>query len=346
MRYEEPREKSAELLRLALPLMAQQQAGFHPVSFTLWYEHVAGINPELSQILAPRADGQQPLTDNEAYDLYARHIIARDMHMLEHLQHRLRALLEEAFQITAQASDQTGQFERSLEQTQHRLKANVSLESVHAVVSELLSESQRMQVLTQAVVERLDLRAQEVGELRNALERAQTEALLDPLTGLKNRRAFDRAVAQITAESADGLAGAALLCIDIDHFKHVNDTYGHLLGDKVLRAVAQVLQSNIKGRDLVARIGGEEFAVLLLRATQDGPHVVAEQIRSAIAQGQVRSPTAGTLVGAITVSVGVAIAGGGEALEAVLERADGALYEAKRTGRNRVCVAAPVLQGA
>ena len=73
MRYEEPRERSAELLRLALPLMAQQQAGFHPVSFTLWYEHVAGINPELSQILAPHADGQQPLTDNEAYNLYARH---------------------------------------------------------------------------------------------------------------------------------------------------------------------------------------------------------------------------------------------------------------------------------
>ena len=346
MRYEEPRERSAELLRLALPLMAQQQAGFHPVSFTLWYEHVAGINPELTQALAPRADGHQPLTDNEAYDLYARHIIARDMQMLEHLQQRLRALLEEAFQITAQASDQTGQFERSLEQTQHRLKAGVSLESVHAVVSELLSESQRMQVLTQAVVERLDLRAQEVGELRNALERAQTEALLDPLTGLKNRRAFERAVAQITAETTDGLSGAALLCLDIDHFKHVNDTYGHLLGDKVLRAVAQVLQANIKGRDLVARIGGEEFAVLLLRATQDGPHVVAEQIRAAIAQGQVRSPTAGTLVGAITVSVGVAIAGADESLETVLERADGALYEAKRTGRNRVCVAAPVLRGA
>ena len=91
MRYDEPRDKSAELLRLTLPLMAQQHAGFHPVSFTLWYEHVAGINPALSQVLAPRLESNQPLSDDETYDLYARHVIARDMQMLEHLQQRLRA---------------------------------------------------------------------------------------------------------------------------------------------------------------------------------------------------------------------------------------------------------------
>ena len=205
MRYDDSRDTSAELLRLTLPLMARQQAAFHPVSFTLWYEHVAGVNPSLSEVLAPRLEANLPLTDDETYDLYARHVIARDMQTLDHLQQRLRGLLEEAFQITAQASDHTGQFERSLEQTQHRLKSGVSLESVHSVVSELLSESQRMQVITQAVVEKLDSRAQEVGELRNALERAQSEALLDPLTGLKNRRAFERAVAQLMADASDGL---------------------------------------------------------------------------------------------------------------------------------------------
>ena len=339
MRYDEPRDKSAELLRLTLPFMAQQQTGFHPVSFTLWYEHVAGVNPALSQVLAPRLEANQPLTDDETYDLYARHVIARDMQMLDHLQQRLRGLLEEAFQITAQASDHTGQFERSLEQTQHRLKSGLSLESVHSVVSELLSESQRMQVITQAVVEKLDSRAQEVGELRNALERAQSEALLDSLTGLKNRRAFERSVDQVMADASDRLDGAALLVIDIDHFKQVNDTYGHLLGDKVLRAVAQVLQANIKGRDLVARLGGEEFAVLLVHSTPAGALAVAEQIRTAIAHGQIRTPTSGKLVGAITVSVGIAIAAAGDSLETALERADGALYEAKRSGRNRVCVA-------
>src|SRR5262249_53945328 len=159
------------------------------------------------------------LTDEEVYDLYARHIVARDMQTLEHLQQRLRALLEEAFQITAQASDQTGQFEKSLEQTQHRLRAGVSLESVHAVVSELLSESHPRQCGPRAVVGRRGVGAGGGGTSPNALDRPKPEALLAPLPGLKTRRAFERAVAQLTAESTDGLAGAALLLIDIDHFK-------------------------------------------------------------------------------------------------------------------------------
>jgi diguanylate cyclase len=344
MRYSESRENSAELLRLTLPLMAQQHAGFHPVSFTLWYEHLAGINPQLSQELTPRLDSQQPLTDDEAYQLFARHIIARDMQTLQQLQERLRALLEDAFSITAQASDQTGQFERSLEATQHRLAAPTDLEGVRAVVSELLSESQRMQVLTQAVVEKLDVRAQEVGELRNALERAQSEALLDPLTGLKNRRAFERAVSELVRDNS-GMGGAALLLIDIDHFKKVNDTYGHLFGDKVLRAVAHVLQANIKGRDLVARLGGEEFAVLLVKATPEGAFAVAEQIRAAVSHGRIRTVTGNELTGSVTVSGGLAVALAGDTLEAMLERADSALYEAKRKGRNRVCAASPAQLG-
>jgi len=339
MRYSESRDNSAELLRLALPLMAQQKAGYHPVSFTLWYEHVAGINPHLSEVLARRLDARDPLSDDEVYDLHARYIIARDMQTLQQLQQRLRTLLEEAFQITAQATDETGQFERSLEATQKRLADPASLDNVRAVVSELLSESQRMQVLTQAVVEKLDVRAQEVGELRDALERAQSEALLDPLTGLKNRRAFERAVRELTRDNPVGMEGAALLLVDVDHFKRVNDTYGHLFGDKVLRAVAQILQANIKGRDLVARLGGEEFGILFLKATPEGALGVAQQILAAVAQGRIRSVSGAEHSGAVTVSAGLAVASAGDSLNEVLERADTALYEAKRTGRNKVCVA-------
>jgi diguanylate cyclase (GGDEF)-like protein len=98
---------------------------------------------------------------------------------------------------------------------------------------------------------------------------------------------------------SEGLAGTALLIADVDCFKAVNDTYGHLLGDKVLRAVAHVLQANIKGRDVAARIGGEEFAVLLPQTTLRGATVLAEQIRCAVAEGRIRRPN-GELIGAVT----------------------------------------------
>jgi len=335
MRYTESKEKSSELLRLALPLMAQQQAALHPVSYGLWYEHVAGLNPPLSEILAERLNTQQPLSDDEVYALHARHIVDRDMEHLEKLQQKLRSLLEEAAGAVAAATEGTGQFGVALEQTRSQLSGPMALERVQTVIGELLEETTRMQAATRSASERLEANAHQVGVLTEQLERAQSEALLDPLTGLKNRRGLERAVQELT----DSLDRSALLVIDVDHFKVVNDTHGHLLGDRVLRAIGQVLQANIKGRDISARLGGEEFAVLLLGTSGQGAQVLAEQIRLAVARGRIRRIDGTELSGAITVSIGIATAQTNEDFDSLLARADAALYRAKRDGRNLVRLA-------
>jgi diguanylate cyclase len=136
-----------------------------------------------------------------------------------------------------------------------------------------------------------------------------------------------------------GLSGCALLLADIDHFKVVNDTYGHVLGDKVIRAVAHVMRSMIKGRDVAARLGGEEFAILLPQTSLTGASAVAEQIRGTVAQGRICRPDGNESIGQVTLSVGVAIAKVGDTLEPLLERADAAMYAAKRAGRNRISIA-------
>jgi diguanylate cyclase len=126
---------------------------------------------------------------------------------------------------------------------------------------------------------------------------------------------------------------------DIDHFKVVNDMHGHLLGDKVLRAVAHVLKSNIKGRDMAARLGGEEFAVILPDTSAAGAAALAKQIRSRVAHGRIKRSAAQGQIGQVTLSIGVAVAEAGESLESLMQRADAALYAAKQNGRNRVEVA-------
>ena len=166
----------------------------------------------------------------------------------------------------------------------------------------------------------------------------ETEALLDSLTGLKNRRGLERAVEDLLRDPP-GLLGSALLLADIDHFKVVNDTYGHVLGDKVIRAVAHVLRSSIKGRDVAARLGGEEFAVLLPQTSITGAAAVAEQIRCTVAQGRICRPDGNESIGQVTLAVGVAVAKPGDTLESLLERADAAMYTAKRAGRNRISLA-------
>jgi diguanylate cyclase len=337
MRYTEDKDQSAELLRLALPLMARQSAALHPISYTLWYEHVAGINPPLSAVLETSLAEKLPLGEDDVYDLHARYVVARDMEVLERLQRKLRGVLEEASQAAAAALDDSGQFDAALRRTRSQLDGAVDLEGVHAIIAELARETTRMQSATEAVRERLETRAREVELLTRQLEQAQSEALLDPLTGLKNRRGLERAVSELEAVS-NPFRGATLLLADIDHFKQINDKHGHLLGDKILRAIGQTLRSNIKGRDIAARPGGDEFAVLLQQTPLAGARALAEQIRTAVAGGRIRRTDGKDLSGSVTLSVGLASGESDDTLESLLARADAALYAAKRNGRNQVAI--------
>ena len=337
MRYKEDKDQSAELLRLALPLMARQSAALHPISYTLWYEHVAGINPPLSSVLEASLAGKLPLGEDDVYDLHARYVVARDMEVLDRLQRKLRDVLEEAAQAAAVAVEDSGQFEATLRDTRSRLTGASSLEGVHEIIAELARETARMHSATEAVHEKLETRAREVEQLTQQLEQAKTEALLDPLTGLKNRRGFELAVKELEIAGSP-FKGSALVLADIDHFKQINDRHGHLLGDKILRAIGQTLQANIKGRDIAGRPGGDEFAILLQQTPLAGARALAEQIRTAVAAGRIRRSDSKEQPGTVTLSIGVAAGGSDDTLESLLARADAALYAAKRAGRNRVAV--------
>jgi diguanylate cyclase len=260
------------------------------------------------------------------------------MEAFERLQLQLRNLLEDTAQSAATASTQAAEYGHSLEGHAKVLANPQAPEKIREVVADMLASTHKMQSFTQDLSAKLQARTNEVNALTESLRRAQSEALLDSLTGLKNRRGLERAVEDLLRDSP-GLHGSALLLADIDHFKVVNDTYGHVLGDKVIRAVAHVLRSSIKGRDVAARLGGEEFAILLPQTSLTGAAAVAEQIRGTVEQGRICRPDGNESIGQVTLSVGVAIARPGDTLEALLERADAAMYAAKRAGRNRISVA-------
>ena len=170
-------------------------------------------------------------------------------------------------------------------------------------------------------------------------------ALHEPLTGLYNRRHFmDRLAAELAASQRHGHP-LALLLVDVDHFKRVNDDFGHLAGDEALKMVAYVLQGAVRKEDVVARFGGEEFVVLERETGLTGARALGERIRRAVERSRCASD--GREIG-ITVSVGVTVSAGlgqaepGRSAEQLLEAADRALYRAKQAGRNGV-VAAPAL---
>jgi diguanylate cyclase (GGDEF)-like protein len=167
--------------------------------------------------------------------------------------------------------------------------------------------------------------------------RVQALAVADELTGIANRRHFFDVARRDVATSLRADRPLAAVMIDIDHFKAVNDTHGHATGDDVIRTVAERLTAELRSTDLLARYGGEEFSVLMVDTNDpEGP---AERLRAAVG-GRPVATRSGPLD--VTVSLGVARLAPGDDLESLLARADGALYEAKRAGRNRVCADRPV----
>jgi diguanylate cyclase (GGDEF)-like protein len=176
--------------------------------------------------------------------------------------------------------------------------------------------------------------AEEARILSENVEVLRTLAHADPMTGLPNRRAFASASAEALAEFEEKRVSLAVLVIDIDHFKRVNDTFGHSAGDAVLRATASLLQSLVRSSDLVSRYGGEEFVALLRDIRPEAARGLAETLRGAI--GAMRVNVDGRDIG-VTVSIGVAFAQTTDRdFEDVFQRADLALYTAKRSGRNQV----------
>jgi diguanylate cyclase (GGDEF)-like protein len=183
-----------------------------------------------------------------------------------------------------------------------------------------------------------------ISQVENINERKRVERELsrlaghDSLTGLLNRRRFQQELSRERQRVRRNHGCAAILYIDIDHFKHVNETHGHKAGDDVLQSIARRLVLRLRATDIIARLGGDEFAVLLLDldSTEDARRI-ADEIRTAVRSEPV--PVADTLL-SVTISIGIATLGEGEgADDQVLIAADNAMFEAKRSGRDGISIA-------
>lgn len=176
------------------------------------------------------------------------------------------------------------------------------------------------------------------GVVRRFQRKIETQATLDSLTGLPNRRGFDLLAAQAMLEAQREPKPLTALLLDLDHFKRLNDTYGHLAGDQVLSGFARHLASCLRQSDIVCRWGGEEFIVLLKDTDSATALKIAEKIRLLIEQQRYTYEGKNMR---LTVSIGVTTLQANDTLHSLLSRADHAMYRAKQTGRNRTCVEMP-----
>ncbi len=336
MRYRESREKSAELLRAALALMGRHDAAFNPLSFAVWYEYAAATNPRLTEAIDDRLRTEPRFGDETIARLYRDHVGEIDESALQRASGEFQRVITTMAESAARTGDQAGAFGEQLTGLT-RVLGTGSPEGIGPVISETLLGTAELKDSVVALQRQVAVSREEIERLRDDLSRARVEALVDPLTGVVNRKGFDQELQAMIDDAHRSGASLCLVMLDVDRFKAVNDSYGHVMGDRVLQAVAEVLRKAAPGAThRVARYGGEEFAILVPQCALGEATELAETCRRFVKAMKVRDRRTQDVVLTVTISAGVASLQPGEDPHGFVARADGALYAAKQAGRDRV----------
>ena len=335
--YEED-DRDVNVLKSVLPLMSRHAAGYHPISYTVWYEYARGKHEALHDGVDEEIKRHQRLSVAQTYFLYTKHLVEPAERALMSARSGLLDLVEQVKKAVQEVDMDTSGFDARLSQFQRELGTAKTLEDMGGTVAAMLTETKRVSEGIGKLSGQLEQSRSEVRRLTDELHRIREDAQLDELSGLLNRRGFDRELQRLAPKADAGDEALAVIMLDIDNFKKVNDTYGHPLGDVVISVVGRLLRDCVGEDGIAARYGGEEFAVLLPERSLAVAQSLAETIRTSVEQGQIRRRKGDAPIGGVTISAGVAAWQREEDVASLVERADRALYVSKRSGRNRVTV--------
>lgn len=311
-----------------------------PCAYEVLFAHFSGANPAVSHRLRPHLDEGRPLRSEHLEEIYDT-CLRKPLGPGEPADARARMPDEAATRLPVSFRPCPHSFRDRGSPLAHgaaHIEHGTTVDGLLRGSGGLTAETARASDPARSLEQQLATAAAVIGRLRDELSVARRETEVDPLTGISNRRAFERELRRAVYQAATGDPRPfSLLMVDVDHFKGFNDQHGHRIGDDVLRLVGRLLFENVDGRHLVARYGGEEFAVLLADADLRAAAALAEQIRSRLGRRRLVKRGSGERIGRITVSIGVVEHRPEESGASLVERADQGLYAAKRAGRNRVC---------
>jgi diguanylate cyclase len=337
---EDPRDRIDELLRLTLPYLTRHDLPVDHVHFSLGYHYHAGHDQRLKQVLDAHFEQHDSLSREDAVDLFHRFIYDFDEKAAENFRVELikiaMVMVDSLAKLGGQASEANGKIREQIDRLIHCARSDDVLQ----VVSRIITEARNLAAETGHFSDELVVSRGELTKVVAELESVKLEANIDPLTGINNRRVFERTLKQLIEETVQThVANFSLVFMDIDHFKRVNDNFGHLQGDKVLRAIGTLMRQHTKGGDLLARYGGEEFVILLPDTRVTNAFNLAENLRLKINKLKIKKTSDSVVLDNITASFGVAAYRLGEEQDDFIARCDKALYRAKKLGRDRVVLA-------
>ena len=316
----------SEVVKEALSFMAKEKIIPSPQNYDRWfrifcYAKEKGLNLSKHELIDLYIDTYQTKIDKEQ---------VKQVDFVDRI-------TEELFESIQRVLKQVSEHDKGISKGGEKLEEMVSLvpaEDIQIVLKKIMNEVRGLKNINRAFIKKLEEQKEEISKLREELRKVKEEASIDPLTGLRNRRSFERTLWEFFKDFNKYGYPFSVIMMDLDNFKQINDTHGHLAGDRVLREVGNILRNYLRAKDVPARTGGEEFAIVLPGISKDEAVQVAERIRRVLENHMVEHD--GEKI-KVTASFGVSqMEEGVEKPEDLLKDADEKLYKAKREGKNRV----------
>ncbi|AEG01760.1 GGDEF domain-containing protein [Methylomonas methanica] len=331
-------KSSTDILKQAIQFIGQHNITAIPINYTVSYEYCRGHHVLLRQAIDQAIVNKQPITNEAIQGWFDAFLLGYDLSELNKSHLDLNNIVDQLASTTTQAEEDVNQYDTSLKECKDELNETLDTSSLSSIVSSLLTSTTAMQIAMEQMKQQITASQCEIASLQDRLALVTIEAVTDPLTGLANRKGLSMAINESLSTALQSKNYPCLLLLDIDYFKKINDSFGHLVGDKAIKILADTLKKQLKGKDTAARYGGEEFAILLPETDLQNAWKVGENIRRVVESLRITRSNNHEEVFRMTISIGIARYQANQSINDLIELADNALYQSKNTGRNRVTI--------
>jgi len=330
-------DKAQRIFVQLIDVFEEQEINPTPLNYYIWYQYYKGSNPKFRQEMDAALQDPFGYNDRLGRRLYVEYF-AEDEGTND-FDRALKRLVGSVVKRMNAWSQKLDKHTQELDQNLQTLSDKpMDAESLKQLTSNMLNTASSMKQSSEEFQQEMKESNTEIARLRKELIEAKAETLTDELTELGNRKAFNNTLQDLIEQNPDNPESLILILTDIDHFKRFNDTFGHLVGDSVLRYYSNIMKKTKQENDSVCRYGGEEFAILMSHSSLEKGLERAEKIRHTLENAVLKRKDSEKTLGTITASFGVASYKGTEieTIDDWIKRADDALYKAKSNGRNQV----------